>query len=225
MISPVQNLVRRRKCPLHLIVYNAIVGQRTFFILKMIVPAFLTEDLLLSYRYWDKKQHPDTHASGSGNPGHCSLLPDSRSCPGRSWHLKRYSKNPLPALQMDPSAGTHGNRRVRCAPEYVELLCCLAGGGAKRNGKYLVLIIVLDQDQSCSGFLVAEQIACGMDVCKIFLCYNFVCRNVLYFHFFLQKSSLETMPPDRFYFLSYLIQACKNYARTLFIRYIIPSSR
>ena len=41
---PVQNLVRGRKCPLHLIVYNAIVGQRTFFILKMIAPAFLTED-------------------------------------------------------------------------------------------------------------------------------------------------------------------------------------
>ena len=41
---PVQNLVRGRKCSLHLIVYNAIVGQRTFFILKMIAPAFLTED-------------------------------------------------------------------------------------------------------------------------------------------------------------------------------------
>ena len=43
----VQHLVRRRKCPLHLIIYNTIIGKRTFLLLQMVVPSFLTEDLLL----------------------------------------------------------------------------------------------------------------------------------------------------------------------------------
>ena len=40
-----QNIIRRRKCTFHLIVYNTIVGQRAFFFLKMVVPAFLAENL------------------------------------------------------------------------------------------------------------------------------------------------------------------------------------
>ena len=43
----VQHLVRGRKCPLHLIIYNTIIGKRTFLLLQMVVPSFLTEDLLL----------------------------------------------------------------------------------------------------------------------------------------------------------------------------------
>ena len=40
---PVQHFVRRRKGALHLVVDDAVQRQRAFRILKMIVPAFLTE--------------------------------------------------------------------------------------------------------------------------------------------------------------------------------------
>ena len=43
----VQHLVRGRKCPLHLIIYNTIIGKRTFLLLQMVIPALLAENLLL----------------------------------------------------------------------------------------------------------------------------------------------------------------------------------
>ena len=43
----VQHLVRGRKCPLHLIIYNTIIGKRSFFLLQMVIPALLAENLLL----------------------------------------------------------------------------------------------------------------------------------------------------------------------------------
>lgn len=60
--------------------------------------------------------------------------------------------------------------------------------GTKGNGKYLILIIILDQNQSGSCFLMAYQISGRMDIGQILLFQNFVCRNVLFFHFFLQIS-------------------------------------
>ena len=43
----VQHLVRGRKCPLHLIIYDTIIGKRTFLLLQMVIPALLAENLLL----------------------------------------------------------------------------------------------------------------------------------------------------------------------------------
>ena len=43
----VQHLVRGRKCPLHLIIYNTIIGKRTFLLLQMVIPALLAENFLL----------------------------------------------------------------------------------------------------------------------------------------------------------------------------------
>ena len=43
----VQHLVRGRKCSLHLIIYNTIIGKRTFLLLQMVIPALLAENLLL----------------------------------------------------------------------------------------------------------------------------------------------------------------------------------
>ena len=53
-----QNLIRRRKCPLHLIVYNTIIFQRSFRLFQMIVPAFLTKNLfsLINIRIEDRIQ-------------------------------------------------------------------------------------------------------------------------------------------------------------------------
>ena len=42
----VQHLVRGRKCPLHLIIYDTIIGKRTFLLLQMVIPALLAENLL-----------------------------------------------------------------------------------------------------------------------------------------------------------------------------------
>ena len=42
-------------------------------------------------KYLDKILHPYKHASGSGNPCHCSLPPDILSCPDKSSHSKMYS--------------------------------------------------------------------------------------------------------------------------------------
>jgi len=59
--------------------------------------------------------------------------------------------------------------------------------GTKGDGKYLILIIILDQNQSGSCFLMANQISGGMDIGQILLFQNLVCRNVLLFSlFFLQ---------------------------------------
>ena len=56
----------------------------------------------------------------------------------------------------------------------------------KGNGKYLILIIILNQDQSGSCFFVAEQIADRMDIGQILLLHNLICRNIFFLHLFLQ---------------------------------------
>ena len=40
-----KHIVRRRKCALHLIINDTIIGQRAFRFFQMIAPSFLTEDL------------------------------------------------------------------------------------------------------------------------------------------------------------------------------------
>ena len=55
-----------------------------------------------AYKYSGGIPHPDRHASGFENPCHYSWLRDIRFYPEMSWHLKTYSKNPLPVPRTDP---------------------------------------------------------------------------------------------------------------------------
>ena len=54
-------------------------------------------------RYSDRIPHPYIRASGSENPYHYSLPPDTPSYPDMSSHSKMYSGILLPAPQKDPS--------------------------------------------------------------------------------------------------------------------------
>ena len=87
---------------------------------------------LLFCKYLDKIQHPDTHASDSENPDHCNLLPDNRFYPDKSLHLKMYSKNLLPVLQMDLLKENLWIRKVHCVPECVQHRCCSLAEYEKR---------------------------------------------------------------------------------------------
>ena len=64
------------------------------------------------------------HPSGSGNLYHCNWLPDIRSCPDKSLHLRRYLRNLLLTLQRDLLPETFQNLPVRCAPGYEAVRYC-----------------------------------------------------------------------------------------------------
>ena len=49
-----QHIIRRRKCPFHLIVNNTIISQWTFWLLQMVAPSFLTEDFFFFVNIWIK---------------------------------------------------------------------------------------------------------------------------------------------------------------------------
>ena len=40
-----QNLVRGRKCTFHFVIYHTIIFQWSFWLLQMVIPSFLTENL------------------------------------------------------------------------------------------------------------------------------------------------------------------------------------
>ena len=70
--------------------------------------------------------------------------------------------------------------------QYVRNTSAVLRCSTKSNGENLILIIILNKYQPCSCFLMANQIAGGMDIGQFLLFHNLVCRNVLFFHFFLQ---------------------------------------
>ena len=77
-----------------------------------------------SHKYSDRIPHPCKHASGSGNPGHCSLRSDIRSCPDKSSHLRMYLTILSPAPRTGPLPETPLIRRVPNAPEYAAVPYC-----------------------------------------------------------------------------------------------------
>ena len=78
----------------------------------------------LLYKYSDAALHPYKRPSGCGNPSHWCWQWGTRFYPGKSWHLKKYSRIPSPVPQMDLSPGISQNHIIRCAPKYAELQYC-----------------------------------------------------------------------------------------------------
>ena len=195
---PLQNFIRGRKSTFHFIVYYSIVSQWAFFILKVVAPAFLTENLLFLINIRIKYSiqiymHQILEIliitacnwiTGLVRISHCI-----QECVQRAlYQLYKW------ILQRELAGATQN-----AVFQDVWYTCAVPGRCAKCNGKYFILVIVLNKNKSCACFFVAYQISGRMNICQIFLFLNFICRNVFYSHFFLQKSCAKKMLQDVFY--------------------------
>ena len=180
-----QHLVRGRKCAFHLIVYNTIVCERAFLLLQMVIPSFLAENLLflINIRVKNSVQIHMHQVLEILVIAACHRITGLvRIGHGIQEGIQRALYQLYKWILQRKLAGTAQNAVFQNMRNTGAVL----RRGTKGNGKYLILIIILDQNQSGSCFLMANQISGGMDIGQILLFQNLVCRNILFFHFFLQ---------------------------------------
>ena len=151
-----QNFIRRRECSLHLVIYNTIVFQWSFRLFQMIVPAFLTEnlfsfiDIRIEYRIQINMHQileiliiaACYRVAGFVRISHCI-----QKCVQRSFYQfhKRIFKWKFPG-----------------SAEYAVLqdmrnTCTVLRRCTECDIKYFVLIIILDQHDSGTCFLMTQK--------------------------------------------------------------------
>ncbi len=179
-----QHLVRGRKCALHLIVYNTIVCERAFLLLQMVIPSFLAENLLflINIRVKNSVQIHMHQVLEILVIAACHRITGLvRVGHGIQEGIQRALYQLYKWILQRKLAGAAQNAVF----QNVEHRCC-SSAWYERQWK-----IPYSHHHSRSEpvwllFSYGEPDIRGMDIGQILLFQNLVCRNVLFFHFFLQ---------------------------------------
>ena len=158
-----QNIIRRRKSSLHFVINNTIIGQRAFWFLQVIIPAFLTEDFffLINVRIKNCIQI---------NMHQILKILIITAC-HRITGLVRISHGIQKSVQraFDQFDKRIFEWKLSGSAEHTVFqnmcnTCAVLRRGTKSDIEHFVFVIVLNEHYPCSGFDMPEQVACRTDV-------------------------------------------------------------